>query len=342
MKELDIDDFGLVVEEQDIPATDPEEGELIGTPERAARQVDNLLGKIVGVQDFARAEKDSPKRSMSAFGLLRSWRTTWQNVWRDKAYTKGMYGEYYFHSEAGGVLPLYPPEGGMTPVLVCKGEPVNITPYDNFLSDPTQVELLQLVKPTGTSRLIVRTTHNPEFIAAPENAWLSTNDATNVAYSQSHPWDMTTLWVKGQGSKDVLAKGLKVVGFTPQAEGFVQPQTEYRLVNYVVQITKDGEMVQTPELVPIWDRAIAAEVECVTKKQLANDGLRMKCMPPKRWVAALNVGLDDPDEVAEWMASVRKGIYGDAAAERMVAEAAEKIANAQSRGEVGIADCEEF
>lgn len=343
--ELDIDDFGLVIEAQDIPATEPEEEHLMGTSDRAKRQVDNLLGSIASVQDMNRAEAESSKRAMSNFALLRSWRQEWQNRWRDKTVTKGTYGEYWFHSEAGGVLPLYPPEGDMTPVLVCNGKTVNIAPYDNFLSDPTQVELLQLIKPDGNARIVVRTHHRPEYTAAPEKSFLSTADATAApgggSYSTRHPWDMTTLWTSGKKGEK-LAAGLRIVEYTPTGEGAYQPPTEFRLVNYKVDVTTEGEMIQTPECVPIWDRKISAEVESVSKRQLAVDGLRMKLMPPKRWVAALNVGFDDPDDVAEWMNKVRKGIYGEAGAQRMVAEAAERIANAASRGEVGKADCEEF
>ena len=114
----DLDDFGLPIEPQDIPATEPEEEHLMGTADRAKRQIDNLLASISSVQDIDRAEKDSTQRSMSTVALLRSWRTEWQNRWRDKTVTKGTFGEYWFHSEAGGVLPLYPPEGDLQPVLV--------------------------------------------------------------------------------------------------------------------------------------------------------------------------------------------------------------------------------
>lgn len=315
------DVFGLeIIEDPEVHelADNADESELMGTEERNLKAAERWAGSIRAAHDLIYCQKQAGN-DRGGMAELKNYRYTWQNDWRDKTCgPKGTYGEYFWHNEPNGLVPLYPSSGDQV-ALAVNGIAVEIAPYPDYLSEPVQVELMAMLKPGGECRVVVRTTHNPEFYEPGDGSRTTNNNLV--------------------GTDGLLTGGLVIERFQPPQQGMIVPPTQYRLVNYQISTSTDertGEVtrLQAADPVPMWDRNLAAEVDYTTNQRFAKDALRFKLMAPKRWVAALHVGFDDPDEVLEWLAEGRRIIHGEGTAKRMEGEASERIRQAVNRHDI--------
>ncbi len=314
------DVFGLeVIEDPEVHelADNADESELMGTEQRNLKGAERWAGSIRAAHDLTYCQREAGNER-GGMAELKAYRQTWQLDWRDPAVTKGTYGEYFWHGEPRGLLPLYPASGDQV-ALAVNGVAVEIEPYPDYLSTPVQVELMAMLKPEGQCRVVVRTRHNPEYYTPGEGS--------------------TTVNNKLIGTDGLLTGGIVMERFQPPQEGFIVPPVQYRLVNYQIHTTTDertGEVtrLQSADPVPMWDRNLAAEIDHTINKRFATDALRFKLMAPTRWVAALHVGFDDPDEVLDWLSEGRRLIHGEGNAKRMEAEAAVRISQAVNRHDI--------